>query len=66
MTNDSKAAILMNDLDSMVHRIEELDAHPDYTAALIKVQEARDAIGEARIKTHHAEMAERFKQQDAA
>lgn len=60
MTLDSQAAILINDLDSMVHRIEALQAHPKYTEALNRVQEARQALQEGRSDLHQREMKARY------
>lgn len=49
---DVEAAIIVNDLDSMVHRIEELPAHPRYTDALVAVQNAKVAVMEGRTDLH--------------
>lgn len=60
MGNDSAAAIIVNDLDSMVFRIEALPAHPSYTDALLLVQNARKAIENGRSDLHQRSMTERF------
>jgi hypothetical protein len=57
---DSEAAIIINDLASMVHRIEGLQAHPSYTQALVAVQEAKAVMGEGRSDLHQRGMRERF------
>jgi hypothetical protein len=41
MNADSQAAIIINDLDSLVHRIEALEAHLGRTDALTSVQQAK-------------------------
>lgn len=66
MHHDSQSAVLANDLDSMVHRIEALPAHPRNTDALNLVTEAKRAITEARIEVHQREMKARFAALDAA
>jgi len=66
MHPDSQAAIIANDLDSLVHRIEALPAHPENTAALNAVQAARQAINKARADLHQSAMRERFAASDAA
>lgn len=60
MHADRQAAILVNDLDSMVHRIEELPAHPLYTDALNHIHAAKAAIHAGRIDIHHTLMVQRF------
>jgi hypothetical protein len=50
---DREAAIIINDLDSMVHRIEMLQAHPNYTNALIAVQKAKKEIMDGRQDIHY-------------
>lgn len=52
MNWDSQAAIIANDLDSLVHRIEALPAHPEYTNALMAVQAAKKAISDGRTALH--------------
>ena len=44
LSQDTAAAIIMNDLDSTFLRIEELGAHPLLTGAGAAVQEARKAL----------------------
>ena len=66
MNKFSQAAILVNDLDSMVHRIEALDAHPRLTDALNAVHAAKKAVAEARADIHQSEMRARFAAMDAA
>ena len=60
MHHQSEAAIIANDLDSLVHRIEALPAHLQYTAALNAVQEARAAIVSGRADLHERDMKARF------
>ncbi len=57
---DRKAAIIINDLDSLVHRVEELQAHPRYTDALNSVQAAKQAMIDGRGDLHQRNMRERF------
>ena len=57
---DSQAAVIFNDLDSLVHRIEALPAHPAYTDALIGVSEARRSIQIGRAALHKASMDARY------
>lgn len=52
---DREAAIIANDLDSMIHRIELLQSHPKYTDALQHVQSAKMAIIEGRSDIHYIE-----------
>lgn len=60
MSDDRLASILVNDLDSMVHRIEMLPAHPEYTNALIAVQTAKTALAKGRSELHQRGVAERL------
>lgn len=60
MHTDSQAAIIANDLDSLVHRIEALPAHPRYTDALNAVSQAKQAVNDGRIDLHQSEMRQRF------
>ena len=60
MNADRKAAILCNDLDNIVHRIEDLPADEGYTKAQTLVEEAREIIEKTRVRRHHADMAERL------
>jgi hypothetical protein len=60
MNADSEAAVIQNDLDSLVHRIEALPGHPEYTEAVLAVQKARDAVNAGRTALHHAGMRARF------
>lgn len=60
MNVDSETVVVTNDLDSMVHRIEALGAHPRFTDALNFVKEAKVAITEARSDLHQRAMKERF------
>ncbi len=66
MTSDSLAAIIVNDLDSLVHRIEELPAHPYYTNALMAVQSAKQAMIKGRGEIHEHEMRGHFAKANAA
>jgi len=56
--------ILINDLDSMAHRIEALPPHPNFTAALQSVQQAKAAVAIGQRDLHHREMRERFAETD--
>jgi len=60
MNQDSTAAMIINDLDSLIHRIEDLPAHPRYTQALVAVQDAKQAITNGRSEIHQHNMGERF------
>ncbi|PZU13803.1 MAG: hypothetical protein DI606_04355 [Sphingobium sp.] len=60
MCDDWRAAILINDLDSMVLRIEALSAHPQYTTALCAVQQAKAALITGRSEIHAREMRARL------
>lgn len=60
MDHDSQAAIIANDLDSLVHRIEALPPHPRYTDALNAVQAAKQAVIDGRVGLHQRGMRERF------
>lgn len=61
MDDDGKMAVLSNDLDSMVHRIEELPPHPNLTDALNAVHEAKAAVLAARSALHQAALQRRPK-----
>ncbi len=63
---NANAMIVVNDLDSLVYRIEALGAHPQYTDALNAVQKARDSVKAAAIDLHQRDMRERFAKMDAA
>lgn len=65
MNSDALAAIIANDLDSLVHRIEALPAHPRFTDALNAVHAAKEAVTEGRVDLHHRGMRERFATSDA-
>jgi hypothetical protein len=65
MSPDTAAAIIVNDLDSMARRIEELPAHPRYTDALNAVSAAKQAVLEARVDLHQRAMRERLAAADA-
>lgn len=65
MHHQSEAAIIVNDLNSLVHRIEALPAHPKYTEALNAVQEAETAMRLGRSDLHDREMRDRFAKMDA-
>ena len=56
---DSEAAIIANDLDSLIHRIEMLQAHPKYTDALLHVSSAKDAIRDGRSDIHQRDVKAR-------
>ena len=57
---DSEAAIIANDLRSMVFRIEMLQAHPSYTNAVMLVQKAYLEINAGRAEVHQAALHERY------
>jgi hypothetical protein len=61
-----EASIIINDLDSMVHRIEMLQAHPHYTNAMVAVQKAREEMLKGQRALHGSGMRERFAQMDGA
>ena len=54
------AALIINDLDSLLYRIEALQAHPKYTDAVTAVQSAKAAMIEGRSAIHHALLRVRF------
>jgi hypothetical protein len=60
MHHQSQAAIIANDLDSMVHRIEALPAHTSYTEALMAIQKAKVAILNGASDLHQRDVRERF------
>lgn len=62
---DTEAAIIINDLDSLMHRIEALQAHPDYSRAHTKVQDAKTAMVNGRSAIHQGGMRTRFAEMDA-
>jgi hypothetical protein len=49
---DRESAIIINDLDSMAHRIEMLQAHPSYTDALTSVCKAKALMIDGRSTIH--------------
>jgi hypothetical protein len=49
---DREACIIVNDLDSLMHRIEMLQAHPRYTDALVAVEQAKKAILDGKLAIH--------------
>lgn len=57
---DRETAIILNDLNSMVHRIEMLQASPRYTNALKLVEKAFLEIEGGRAEIHQREMAKSF------
>lgn len=56
MNADSQAAVIANDLDSLIHRIEALPGHPHYTDAMLAVQRAKAGIQNGRTELHQAGM----------
>jgi hypothetical protein len=64
MNKDSEAAVIINDLDNLVHHIEALQANVHYTDALIFVQHAKEAMRQGRGEIHQQEMKERFAAMD--
>jgi hypothetical protein len=64
VTADSEAAIIANDLDSLLHRIEALQPHPKYTEAVSAVMQARLAINAGRQAIHQKAMGDRFAEMD--
>ncbi len=59
MDYDRQAAVIANDLDSMLHRLEALQAHPKYTEAVSHVMKARLAVNAGRQDLHLKLMAQR-------
>jgi len=55
-----KEQIIVNDLDSMRLRIEDLGANPDYTRALNLVEAAMEAIKAGSIDQHQKQLKERY------
>jgi hypothetical protein len=66
MDANKEAAIIINDLDSLVHRIEALPAYPSYTNALSDVIAARQAVTIGRQQLHELQMLERFEREHKA
>ncbi len=64
MNSQSVAAIIINDLDSLAHRIESLEAHPSYTEALNAVKEATLAMSNGRAELHQSDMRKHFAKLD--
>jgi hypothetical protein len=64
MHPDKQAAVLINEVDSMIHYIEALPAHPAYTDALIAIEQAKQKLVEGRMDLHQTAMRERFAQMD--
>jgi hypothetical protein len=62
MDYDRQAAVIANDLDSMMHRIESLQANPKYTEASMLVMQARMAVNAGRQELHQKAMAQRHGQ----
>jgi hypothetical protein len=60
-----EAQIIINDLDSMNMRIEQLQAHPFYTDAQNAVQRAKECMIRGSAEVHQREMKERFAKADA-
>lgn len=60
----AQAAIIANDLDSLVHRIEGLEANPRYTNALTAVQKAKEEMLAGRAEIHQENMRRRFAEAD--
>lgn len=59
--DDSRAInIVVNDLDSLHHRIEDLPAHPALTSAGDAVQEAKRLVQKAIVEIHRADMRSRY------
>lgn len=56
MNHDRKMAIIINDLDSLVHRIEALPGHPALTDAEESVQQAKRYMEKARVEIHQANL----------
>lgn len=59
MNDDRKAAILINDLDTIEHLIEDMPAVPEYTDALIGIQAAKKKIAEGRTRLHQKALRDR-------
>lgn len=66
ISDDACAEILINDLNSMLVRIEALPAHPRYTDALEGTKTVRDAVCEGRVDLHQRAMKARFAALDSA
>ena len=62
---DREAAIIINDLDSLVHRIEMLQAHPSYTDALVSIQSAKKDMEAGRSDLQWPQSHERRANPDA-
>lgn len=59
MEPDRQAALIANDLDSLIHRVESLPAHAKYTSALEHVCQAKLDVQEGMADLHQAAMRER-------
>lgn len=57
---DREAAIIINDMSSMAHRVEMLQANQHYTNALVSIQNALSEIEAGRAEIHQREMAKSF------
>jgi UDP-N-acetylglucosamine enolpyruvyl transferase len=64
MDYDRQVAIIANDLDSLIHRIEALQAHPAYSTAVSAVMQAKMAINQGRQQIHQKKMEARFEGAD--
>lgn len=60
MNEDRQMAIVINDLDSLFHRIEALPPHERLTDAGSYVEAAKDAVKEARAAVHRAYLEREF------
>ena len=59
MHKQSTMGIIKNDLESMMIRIEDLEAHPDLTAAYNAVKLARDLMIKASAEIHQRDIRRR-------
>lgn len=60
MKDDSKAAILINELDTIGHLIEDMPAAPEYTDAQIAIQKAKALIAAGRARLHEEGIRKRY------
>lgn len=66
MNPDAEAAIIINDLDSLVYRVEALPPSPYYANALSFLGLCRIAVVDGRRATHAKAMYEHFAKKDTA
>lgn len=61
MNDDQTTAVIVNDLDSLIHRIEALPAHASFTEALTHVVAAKRAVVHGRVDLRQTAMRERYR-----